>query len=145
MNPEDILWIVIHCSATSPDMNWTAEDIRLEHLRRGFDDIGYHYVVCRDGTRETGRPEWMPGAHAYGYNRNSLGICLSGGVDERTKKKAQNNFTVFQFDELRFNLLPELTERYPAAEIVGHRDLPGVKKACPSFDVIEWWDRVRQS
>lgn len=102
-------------------------------MQRGYSDIGYHYVIPRDGSLELGRATSVPGAHAPGYNLNSLGICLVGGRKSGTNF-AENNFTDLQFSRLR-SLLSELRETYPDAQIVGHRDLAGVGHKCPAFDV----------
>lgn len=134
-------YIIIHCAATPSDMDIGAEEIRRWHLKRGWFDIGYHYVVRRDGTVEKGRPDTRPGAHARGYNHLSLGICMVGGVAD-DGKTPENNFTEDQFANLRM-LVRGLAMRYPDAQIIGHRDLPNVRKACPSFDVTEWWAAAR--
>jgi len=106
------------------------------HREKGWLMIGYHFVIRRDGTLETGRPLNRSGAHTKGHNAHSIGICMVGGIDD--EGEAENNFTTPQFktlDELLYSLLQD----HPAAEIKGHRDFPGVAKACPSFDVREWW------
>lgn len=136
MNRE-IEYIVVHCAATPPRMDIGVKEIRLWHQNKGWTDIGYHYVIRRSGELETGRPEERQGAHAKGYNRNSIGICLVGGVDEN--QKPQCNFEYHQMEALRM-LLITLKQEYPNAKVLGHRDLPKVKKACPSFDVREWLD-----
>ena len=79
----------------------------------------------------------MIGAHVAGFNENSIGICMVGGVSADDISKAENNFTKEQFASLK-QLLIDLKIRYPQATIQGHRDFPGVKKACPSFDVRAW-------
>ena len=139
--------IVVHCSATGPDADIGVAQITQWHKQRGFDTVGYHYVIRRNGTQETGRPETAIGAHVRGHNSTSIGICLAGGVD--TRGKPHNNFTAAQFNTLE-TLLRELKARYPQARILGHRDLSPDKngdgritpdefiKACPSFDVGEW-------
>lgn len=151
-------YIVVHCAATRPDMDIGAAEIRRLHLKRGWLDIGYHYVIRRDGTIEYGRETNVPGAHARGYNHLSLGICLVGGVSQAGPKKkltvdewfswysknyasapAQDNFTDDQYDAL-WGLIKGLKVAYPDAEVLGHRDLPNVNKACPSFDVREKWE-----
>ena len=120
------------------------------HHKRGFLDIGYHYVIRRDGTLETGRDETVTGAHVRGYNHLSIGICMvEGSLQEiipatRTRKKTyklhpEDNFTDAQYKTL-YRLLNELRMKHPKAEILGHRDLPGVTKSCPSFDVHEWFN-----
>lgn len=112
------------------------------HRMRGFRCIGYHYVIRRDGSVETGRPLTEPGAHVEDWNHCSWGICLAGGVD--AKLKPQANFTPAQLASLR-KLLTELLHAVPNATVQGHRDFPNVAKACPSFDVRRWFttDEVR--
>lgn len=127
-------YIVVHCAATKPTMDIGLREIRQWHRERGWLDIGYHYVIRRDGTVETGRPQEVIGAHVEGHNYESLGICMAGGID--AKGKPENNFTPAQFESLR-TLLDKLKVDYPSAKIVGHRDLDP-KKACPSFDVASW-------
>ena len=135
-------YIVIHCSATKEDQDIGVEEIRRWHRQRGWLDVGYHFVIKRDGERETGRPHDVPGAHARGFNHVSLGICLVGGV-ESDGKTPEQNFTPQQYKELE-NLVRDLKAMHPDAEILGHRDLPNVNKACPSFDVREWWEFVNE-
>lgn len=131
--------LVVHCAATPPDMDIGAAEIDRWHRQRRFLMIGYHYVIRRDGTIEPGRPPGKWGAHARGFNHNSVGICLVGGVDKRNRPEA--NFTPQQYETLK-HLLLGLLSQYPDAVVVGHRDLPGVTKACPSFDVQDWWESV---
>lgn len=134
---KDTTHIVVHCSATKAEQDIGVRDIDRWHRQRGFLRIGYHYVIRRDGTVEIGRDKREIGAHVSGANQTTLGICLVGGVNANDIAKAENNFTPEQFAALKMLLL-ELRKDYPAAAIVGHRDMPGVKKACPSFDVKEW-------
>lgn len=128
-------WLVVHCSATRPNMNWGAKEIFDSQRPRGFIAVGYHYIIKRDGTLEAGRPDDVVGAHAVGANHNGLGICMVGGVDD--KLQPENNFTPAQFTTLK-SLLSTLKAKYPNAQIIGHRDVPGTKKACPSFDAKGW-------
>lgn len=136
-------FIVIHCSATRASQDDVdAAVIRGWHRKQGWLDIGYHYVIKRDGTVEKGRADTVPGAHARGFNECSLGICLVGGVAE-DGKTPEANFTAWQWESLR-KLVTELKQRYPLAEVLGHRDLPNVNKACPSFDVRSWWQQYAE-
>ncbi len=128
-------YIAVHASATQPKMDVGVKEIRQWHRAQGWTDIGYHYVIRRDGTLEVGRPEDVVGAHVSGFNNNSIGICLVGGVD--SKLKAEDNFTSAQYAELAV-LLRKLKAKYPKAIIQGHRDFPKVKKDCPCFDVRKW-------
>lgn len=133
----EVRYLVVHASATPEDMDIGAEEIRRWHLKRGWLDIGYHFVIRRDGTVEYGREETVPGAHARGFNHISLGICLIGGVESDTNKP-EANYTHAQWESLEA-LLHDKLDAYPTAEVVGHRDLPNVNKACPSFDTPDWW------
>lgn len=140
-------YIVVHCSDTPADREVGAADIRLWHRQQGWRDIGYHYVIRRDGVLETGRPEDQAGAHAKQMNKNSIGICLAGGSppigsEARRMGQGENNFTDDQFATLT-EKLTDLTARYPNATVLGHRDIKGVNKACPTFDVIPWWESVK--
>lgn len=137
LKPDEVYHIVIHCSSTSADRDVNAADIRHWHRTQGWDDIGYHFVIKRDGEVEEGRSLDIPGAHAYGYNNNSVGVCLVGGA-KKDQRTVENNFTDEQFEAARV-LAETLLVKYPNARVVGHRDLPGVQKGCPSFDVEEWY------
>jgi len=139
---EEVRYIVIHCAATKPSQDVGVEEIRLWHLRRGWFDVGYHWIIRRDGTIEDGRPHDRPGAHARGVNHISLGICLVGGVAENGEP--ENNFTDDQWDALA-GLVKGLKVGNPDAEVLGHRDLPNVNKACPSFDVREWYAKIEEN
>ena len=122
--------IVVHCSTTRRDRPFPVTAlIRCHQDRFGF--TGYHYYITRDGTTYQTRHEQLIGAHARGYNQHSLGVCYEGGLDEHgkpadTRTKAQKRALL--------KLLKRLKKEHPEAQILGHRDLPDVKKACPCFD-----------
>ena len=132
--------LIVHCSATPPSMYCDAATIRDWHVNKnGWSDIGYHYVICRDGAIEAGRDEGTPGAHAKGFNGESIGICLVGGVDENNKPQA--NFTASQYASLE-SILRDLLQSYPGAKVLGHRDLPNVAKDCPCFDAPAFAENI---
>ena len=138
--------IVIHCAATPPSMDIGVEEIRRWHLKKGWTDIGYHYVIRRDGTVEVGRNNRVQGAHAKGYNHESVSICLVGGVAEEKPKgakyaPAEDNFTPIQYRRL-YELIKEMQAMFPDAALLGHRDLPNISKDCPSFDVRRWFSAL---
>ena len=74
--------IVIHCSATRADRDFTAKDVDTAHRFRGFSCWGYHYYIRKSGQIEPMRDEDTVGAHARGFNAISLGVCYEGGLDE---------------------------------------------------------------
>ena len=121
-----VTYIVIHCSDNKFELH-NAFDIHKLHLSLGWDGIGYHKVIQRNGTIELGRPEYWVGAHVYGYNKNSLGVCLIG----------KNNFTQKQFLSLE-HVLRKWKKKYPNAQILGHYQSTDTKKTCPNFDVKKW-------
>lgn len=129
-------YIVIHCSASPPTVDFGVKEIRRYHKSLGWQDIGYHYVIRRDGTVEEGRKAGLIGSHVKGHNATSLGVCLVGGVNSAGKPVF--NFTADQMDSLATLVGKLRAVHNPNAKIVGHRDFAGVAKACPSFDVAVW-------
>lgn len=125
----DIKEIIVHCSATPEDRNYTVEEIDRWHKNRGWSGIGYHYVIYLDGSIHKGRDIEKVGAHCTNHNKNSIGICYIGGCDRDMNPK--DTRTQEQKDAL-IEILTRLKKRYPDAKIYGHRDF--ANKACPSFD-----------
>ena len=126
--------IILHCSATPEGRHHDVADIRRWHLKRGFNDIGYHYLIHIDGTVEEGRPLNKQGAHCSGQNRGSIGICYVGGMS-KDMKKAKDTRTQAQKDSL-IKLMHELIYKYNKdMTIHGHNEY--ANKACPSFNVQE--------
>ena len=119
--------LVIHCSDTPDHKNLTGMDIHQMHLGFGWDGVGYHKIVQRDGTIENGRPEYWIGAHAKGINSISLGVCLIG----------RRHFSKEQFKSLKLILL-NWRRKFPKTKIIGHRDAIKTDKTCPNFDVEKW-------
>ena len=127
--------IILHSTATPEGRDVSVVEIRNWHLDRGWDDIGYHYVIYRDGSVNKGRPVERAGAHVRGHNANSIGVCYIGGV-EATKRdgkwQAKDTRTPEQKESLR-NLIEDLMFDYPLATLHGHNEFAA--KACPSFIV----------
>lgn len=140
-----VKYIVVHYSATYEDQDITAADIDRMHKTRGFDRIGYHYFIRRDGTLEVGRKENETGAHAKGYNSQAIGVCWAGGLNRATGvNKGVDNRTPAQTATL-IRIIKDLLVRYPGATVIGHRDLPGASTQCPGFNVYAWWKGVKDS
>ena len=136
--------IIIHCTATPEGRDYSVSDIRSWHLKRGFSDIGYHYVIHRDGKIDTGRDVDLSGAHCTGHNAHSIGVVYVGGVENRpgvpyAQLKPKDTRTEQQKASL-LALLMDLRKLYPKARIIGHRDVS--IKACPSFDAKTEYRRV---
>ena len=134
--------IIVHCTATPEGRDLTVEQIRRDHTTpvskggRGWSDIGYQYVVYRDGTVHLGRDVDISGAHCVDHNAHSIGIAYVGGVENKpgvpyAQLKAKDTRTEAQKASL-MALLMDLRKLYPKAKIYGHRDF--AQKDCPSFD-----------
>ena len=134
--------VVIHVLDTYPDMDVGVEEVRKWHKQRGWSDIGYHYIIKRDGTLEFGRRcedgNYVQGAHVLGLNKNSIGIALAGG--KARKGKLPCNLTRQQWSQLE-NLWRILSLEYPEAGWSGHNDHDKGKQ-CPTFDVEVWINEV---
>ena len=128
--------IILHCSATREGQHITVETMRQWHLKRGWKDIGYHYVIYIDGSVHKGRPIEQVGAHTSGQNTGSIGICYVGGV-EKDGKTPKDTMTELQ-ETAMVNLIKALREEHGDMTLHGHNEFAA--KACPSFKVYEKYD-----
>ncbi|MDO4707662.1 MAG: N-acetylmuramoyl-L-alanine amidase [Porphyromonadaceae bacterium] len=145
MRRKDIKFIVLHCSATRSNMSYSAEQLEADHIARGFRRAGYHFYVRRSGQVVSLRPLSEAGAHAWGFNRCSIGVCYEGGLSPGGT--VEDTCTLEQKAAL-LALLHRLRKLYPRAVILGHRDLSPDRdgsgrvepsewlKACPAFDAM---------
>lgn len=142
--------IVIHCSASPENKDYTFKQLIKDHQARGFETCGYHFYITKNGTRHIGRPLDKIGAHVgdLGLNKNSIGICYEGGLD--AKKKPKDTRTDAQKSEILNTILEVVREirktQTAPIRIAGHRDLSPDKnhngivepnewvKQCPCFD-----------
>ena len=127
LEKENIKYLIVHCSDTPDIDDIGLDEIHKMHLGFGWDGIGYHKIIRRNGEVENGRPECWIGAHAKGKNNISLGVCLIG----------TNVFSDKQFNALEKVLLL-WKAKYNNAMILGHRDAIKTNKTCPNFDVKKW-------
>lgn len=143
MNPDQVKYIIVHCSATRENMSYPGWLLDQDHRARGFSEAGYHFYIRRSGSIERLRSLTRSGAHTRGYNRCSIGICYEGGLD--ICGIARDTRTPKQRRSLRL-LISALCRSYARAVVVGHRDLSPDRnhnghiepsewlKACPCFD-----------
>ena len=137
--------IFVHCTATPLSIKVNREWLRHEFFDvKGWKHWGYHAVVYPNGTWERLQPLPPPSEAgailtdatcangAKGYNRDSIHIAYVGGVVGSSLRPADTR-TLEQKKTLRA-VIGMWKEMYHISEVVGHRDLPGVKKACPCFD-----------
>jgi N-acetylmuramoyl-L-alanine amidase len=134
-----ITHIVIHTAGAPKGVDQSAAAIRAYHMHpqprgRGWRDIGYHFVVRKDGLVELGRPVSHPGAHVEGFNAETIGICFTGHGD-------LSDFTLAQY-ERGLQLVRDLQAKHgvPTANVLGHRETtqagaPPSGKTCPGSKV----------
>lgn len=129
--------VILHCADTRPD--WMmgrplvakVAEIRRGHVeQRGWRDIGYHWVIDRDGAVAHGRRETEIGAHVESHNRGTLGICLLGGYGASASDPFAKNFTEAQ-DAAAKHLIADIKARATILKVSGHNDYAA--KACPGF------------
>ena len=142
MKKEEIDAIIVHCSATKEGRAFDWRDIDRMHVERGFQCIGYNYVITLDGQVQIGRSLQIPGAHCNtkgfsgkSYNRHSIGICYIGGLD--AQGKAKDTRTPEQKKALR-ELIAKLVKEYPIKEILGHRDTSPDLNGDRIVEPFEW-------
>lgn len=129
--------IVVHHTGNPIDDDLSAEEIHASHKAQGWAGIGYHYVIRKDGTIEVGRPVWSVGAHAYGRNRDTVGIHVCGNFEIATPTEAQMNSLA--------ELIGYLCRRYDLQAskdvVMAHRDL--MPTACCGQNLYDQMDTVR--
>lgn len=131
--------MTIHCAATPEGRDVKAATISQWDQAR-FGQTSYHWVIELDGTMVRTLKDDQLGAHTGGRNTGNIGVCYVGGVD-KDNKVPKDTRTEAQKKTL-LTLIRTYKERYPGITIRGHRDWPGVKKACPSFSVSDWLQSV---
>lgn len=133
--------IIVHCTATRPE--WMQghtvvlkiAEIRRWHKHKGWSDIGYHYLIDRDGRQGFGRYEGLPGAHTRGENADSIGVALIGGHGAAATDTFFDHFTHQQSLMLR-KTIHDLEREHGALKVHGHNEFAA--KGCPGFNVHDW-------
>ncbi len=130
-----IKFIAVHHSQRKID---SVKRIKNLHIKiNKWEDIGYHYLIGKNGKIYKGRSEKFIGAHIYGHNKNSLGICLIGNFDEELPAKKQIQ-TLIKFLKQKIK-----KHKISVKNILGHREFPNVAKTCPGKFVN--LDEIRRS
>jgi len=136
------IYIIIHCSATREDKDFTEVQINEAHVARGFTKWGYHYYIRKDGRVIPMRSETEVGAHdsfkspeGCSYNYNSIGICYEGGLDKNGK--AKDTRTEAQKEAMR-SLVQDICHRHGIIDILGHRDTSPDKNGNGTVEKCEW-------
>lgn len=123
----EIRRLIVHHSASS--LGTTLEDVRGWHLERGFDDIGYHFVIEGDGALRYGRPVHLQGAHAKGANEDSIGVCLVGN-----NRDPDSSWRPVQIARLHA-LIGALVTIWPGLSVAAHCQSGTTDTECPSVEL----------
>lgn len=110
--------IILHHAAVS---NCSVDDVDRWHKNKGWTCIGYHFFVRKDGSIYRGRREEAIGAHAYGSNTDSIGICAEGNFENETMGDVQK--------QALKELVAYLKNKYGITKVQRHRDVNAT--ACP--------------
>ena len=143
-------YLVLHCTATPEGREVTSGEIRHWHTDpvkkggRGWKQVGYTDMIHLDGrverlvrnNEDAEVDPWEVTNGAKGYNTVSRHVVYVGGVS-KDGKSAKDTRTEAQLKAMTA-YVRDFHARFPQIRIVGHGELPGVKKACPSFDVAAW-------
>jgi N-acetyl-anhydromuramyl-L-alanine amidase AmpD len=125
--------IIVHCSDSDINAHDHINTIERWHLERGFNGVGYHFFIRRNGDLQLGRPIEKPGAHARGSNSYSIGICLHGreiftnGQLDTLKKLCKNYMRVFDLK---------------VTDIIGHYEINS-RKTCPNLDMVKFREELK--
>lgn len=129
-----IRFLTIHCAATPEGRDVSADTIA-EWDKAKFGQESYHWIITLDGRPHHRLADDVKGAHVGGANTGNIGVCYVGGCDKAMN--AKDTRTEPQKAAL-LSLVDHYRTEYPGLVVRGHRDWPGVAKACPSFDVKAW-------
>lgn len=125
--------IVVHCTATQQSIS-IQSIINYWKITLKWKSMGYHFIIEENGNTVQLTNLELIANGASGYNSNSIHIAYVGGIDNN--KKPTDNRTIEQKNALRI-LIMQLASKFPDADILGHYQLPNVKKACPCFDAAK--------
>lgn len=132
-----IKYLTIHCTATPEGRANTAEEVTAWDVAR-FGQPSYHWVIELDGAKIRTLEDDVRGAHTAMHNTGNIGISYVGGTTTRNAgAEPKDTRTLAQKITLK-TLVERYQKLYPGIVVKGHRDWPGVHKACPSFDVPAW-------
>lgn len=129
--------VVIHHTGNPTDDDLSSTEINASHQAQGWVCIGYHYVIRKDGHIEIGRPHWTVGAHAYGYNSDSIGIHVCGNFEIGKPTDAQ----IESLAMLLANVCTDYGLPIDKDHVVGHKDL--MATACPGQNLYDTLHTIR--
>jgi len=129
---KEVKQIIIHHTQGT---DYSIDSLRDFHVNKnGWEEIGYHFVIgngvnTEDGKIYSTRKTKYIGAHAYGSNKNSIGIALVGNFDKTLPSKKQMASLL--------KLIKKISKKHkiPSKNILGHKEVKGTKKSCPGKNI----------
>ena len=134
---DEVKKIIIHHTAGSGGES--VEDIHAYHQRQGWAGIGYHYFIDHSGIVFIGRPAWAKGAHAYGFNSDSLGVCLAGNFSDTVPFLGQLRSLIYLTADICASSWIDIDA------VFGHGYIPGGEHdtACPGSNLMALMPLIR--
>lgn len=126
---ESIKTIIFHCLDVPPTKDFSIGDVDNWHRERGFAGVGYHFLIRKDGTIEYGRPLNIAGAHAKGFNHDSVGIATESGWKGEDTRTPECIASCHSLAESLVEVLPNIEN------IIGHNMVS--EKSCPNYDAFK--------
>tara|TARA_B100001063_G_scaffold245557_1_gene281574 strand:+ start:1178 stop:1801 length:624 start_codon:yes stop_codon:yes gene_type:complete len=149
----EITEVVVHWTANFIDQDIGSEKINDAHVNRGFNEIGYHFIILRDGSLQRGRDVNKQGAHALRRNKHSIGVAFVGGINLTTEEAnrlggyqavasnsrhaSSDSLTDAQFKTFDV-FMDSFFKAFPYGQAFGHNDTDPNNKIDPGFDVVEY-------
>jgi N-acetylmuramoyl-L-alanine amidase len=137
----DVTEFVVHWTETPTNKNIGSEEINKIHTELGFEGIGYHYVIRRDGSLQRGRPINLEGEHAdvNEHDKRSIGIVFVGGINVPSgTPNIQDFVSVQSLTRSQINTFDHFCRSFfsvfPGGQALGHNDLDK-NQNDPGFDV----------
>ena len=132
-----IKFLTIHCTATPEGRDNTAAEVTKWDVER-FGQPSYHLVIELDGEVVRTLADNVRGAHTGRRNTGNIGLSYVGGVESFNAGGKPKDTRTYAQKVAMAKVVREYIAKYPGIKVLGHRDWPGVAKACPSFDVKSW-------
>ena len=136
----EITEVVVHHTDTYEDQNIDYDDVYKWHVEdRGFKDVGYHFLILRNGDLQVARPISQTGAHCLkGHNRYSIGLSFVGGIvgsgKKRGTKRDSSTFKPEQWETFKA-FMRAFYSVHPGGQAWGHVDIDPDRRSDPNFDV----------
>ena len=141
----DITEVVVHATDTTRDMYVDYDVLYQWDVPRGFSDVGYHFIILRNGCLQVCRPISITGAHTLkGHNPHSIGIAFVGGLmgnrKQRSVKRSSKSYTMEQWNTFD-TFMKAFYTVIPGGQAWGHNSIDNTRRSDPHFDVPKYVEK----